>query len=248
MKRYSDNIISPSFFTSQNVSNLMDDTRAEELLRSAVYYIDARDASSSGQIVDNLGTAKELLPTTLGSSTSADSNDPKYLDWSGTNYVYLPGTNGNYLSVPDANNLDIVGDIDLRVQVALDNWSPSTNQSLINKMDTTGTQQSFRFWLGGSGIPSLGWTNSSNSETFANATTGVNLTNGTIKWIRVTLDVDNGSSGNDVKFYTSNDGSTWTQLGTTVTQSGVANIKSTTANVIVGGWNSATQDNPSGKY
>ena len=60
MKRYSDNIISPSFFTSQNVSNLMDDTRAEALLKSAVYYIDARDASSSGQVIDNLGTAKEL--------------------------------------------------------------------------------------------------------------------------------------------------------------------------------------------
>lgn len=53
LKKYSKNII-----TSTLTSNLLEDTKSENLLKSAVYYIDAKDASSSNQIIDNLGTAK----------------------------------------------------------------------------------------------------------------------------------------------------------------------------------------------
>jgi len=61
----------------------------------ASYYIDATDASASGQTITNLGAAGSLLPTTLGSTTSADSNDPIFLAHTGTNYVYLPGVASN---------------------------------------------------------------------------------------------------------------------------------------------------------
>ena len=43
-------------------------------------------------------------------------------------------------------------------------------------------------------------------------------------WLRVQFDVDNGASGNDAKFFYSLDDATWTQIGATVTNSGVQTI------------------------
>jgi len=92
---------------------------AEQLLKQAVYWIDAAQSDNSDQVLDNQGWGAPALTTQLGSSASADSNDPKFLDFDGTNYVYLTGQ-FNSMTIPDANNLDITGDIDLRALVAPD--------------------------------------------------------------------------------------------------------------------------------
>jgi hypothetical protein len=53
--------------------------------------------------------------------------------------------------------------------------------------------------------------------------------------VRVTLDVDNGASGNTVKFYTAaNLDAPWTQLGDPVVQSGITSIFNSTAPVRIG--------------
>jgi hypothetical protein len=52
--------------------------------------------------------------------------------------------------------------------------------------------------------------------------------------VRVTVDVDNGSSGYDVKFWMSDDGVTWAQLGATVTTAGVITLYSGTSVCFVG--------------
>jgi len=223
MKRYSDSVADNTLLVSQNVTNLMDDIRAEDLLNDAVYYIDARDASASGQTIDNLGTAKELLPTTLGSSTSADSNDPQYLSWSGTNYVYLPGVASNYLSTPDAAALDITGDIDLRVRIAADDYTLAGNQSLIGKYSGTGNNLSYWFRMN-SGALYLSWSANGSTGISKVSTATVSAAAGSEIWLRATLDVDNGADGNDVMFYTSTNGTTWTQLGATVTTAGTTSI------------------------
>ena len=53
-------------------------------------------------------------------------------------------------------------------------------------------------------------------------------------WIAATLDVDNGASGNSVKFWKSQDGVAWTQVGTTQTAAGVTSIFSGTSIVEIG--------------
>ena len=105
---------------------------AESLLKQAVWWIDSAHSSADQQEVENLGWGGSALNAQLGSSSGADSNDPKYLDWDGENYVYLPGVSGNYLSVPDEAALDITGDIDIRVQVAMDDWTPAADQVLVS--------------------------------------------------------------------------------------------------------------------
>jgi len=69
---------------------------------------------------------------------------------------------------------------------------------------------------------------------FANAVNNTSTATAAIStttplWIRVVHDIDNGAGGNDVKFYTSTNGTTWTQLGDTITREGVAVVPAVTA-------------------
>jgi len=198
----------------------------------AAYYVDATNASASGQTITNLGNAGSLLPTTLGSTTSADSNDPIFLDHTGTNYVYLPGTITNYLEVPDAAALDITGDIDLRWYGTLDDWTPATQNELLAKQ--TLSNRSYKIAINSTGFVTFQWSADGSTVITATSTVVTGVTDGTAKWVRATLDVDNGASGNDVKFFLSDNGTSWTQLGSTVTNAGVTSIYVGTAPVRIG--------------
>jgi hypothetical protein len=205
----------------------------ETLLKQAVWWIDAAHVSSSGQTIKNLGWGGSALDCTLGSSTSADSNDPQYLAWDGVNYVYLPGVTGNYLSVPDAATLDITGDLDLRAYVALDDWTPSAIMSLVTKWDPTGNQRSYNLSVNTDGTLILYVSTNGTAITTNTSTAATGITDGSVRWVRATLDVDNGSSQNEVKFWTSTDGTSWTQLGNTITNSGTTSVFAGTANVVI---------------
>jgi hypothetical protein len=160
------------------------------------------------------------------------------LDWPGDNagsYVYLSGAVVNYLSVPDEAALDVTGDIDIRALVAADSWS-GTNMSLVSKYTTTGNQRSYLLWLSTLGRLVLIWSENGTAEIQKNSTVSVSAADGAPLWVRVTLDVNNGASQNEVKFFTSLDGVTFTQLGTTVTTAGVTSIYNSTTPAQVGMW------------
>lgn len=179
--------------------------------------------------IANLGTAGSLLPTTLGSSTAADSNDPKFLDHTGTNYLYQPGGFAqNITTVPNESALqNITGDIDLRIYLAADDWTPSANSS-ISLASTGATENKYSFALLTGGALRLTWyplgTIASSITKDSTASVAAVVADGAPIWIRVTLDVDNGAGGNDVKFFTSPNGTTWTQLGSTVTTAGTTSL------------------------
>ncbi len=173
----------------------------------------------------NLGTG--------GSALNATNYGATLLPHDGTtNYAYLPGVNGNYLSTPDAAALDITGDIDLRAKVALDDWTPAAEGYLLSKWSSG--QQSYILAVTTGGNLRLYWTTDGSTNIFRTSTVSLGLTDGAVKWVRATLDVDNGASGHDAKFWTSDDGSSWTQLGTTVTTAGTTSIWSGSAPVEVG--------------
>jgi hypothetical protein len=188
------------------------------------------------QTIINLGTGGAALNGRNGSTAGADSNDARFLDWPGDNagnYVYLPGDAGNLLSAPDEAALDITGDIDLRAYVAADGWA-SANQTLVAKFTSTGNQQSYELRLASAGTIQMRWSENGSTILSATSTVATGLAAGSAKWVRATLDVDNGASGRDIQFFTSDDGVTWTQLGLTVTQAGVTSIYSGTAVFTVG--------------
>jgi hypothetical protein len=221
---------------------------AEQLLKQAVWWIDSANSSSSGQTITNLGWGGAALNATAGSTTAADSNDPKFLAWDGINYAYIVGTGFNYLSTPDSAALNITGDIDLRVQVALDDYTFAASQALIAKYDTTTSNRSYGLFVNPSGFPFIQHSTSGTVGIITAATATLPVLDGTPIWIRGTLDVDNGAGGFDAKFFTSNDGITWTQLGTTVTVAGTTSIFVSTTRVEIGSQNVGIAQNASGKF
>jgi hypothetical protein len=173
--------------------------------------------SGISQWNDSSGNARHLLQGT-------DANRPISLLHSGENYLYLPGVAGNYASTPDSAANSITGDIDIRVRVSLDDWTPSAIQMLAAKYVTTGNQRSFRFYMNTSGALQFDWSIDGVTAIQKSSTSATGVTDGAEKWVRVVLDVDNGASGNDIKFYLSDDGLSWTQLGNTVTTATATSI------------------------
>jgi hypothetical protein len=162
-------------------------------------------------------------------------------------YVYLNGVAGNNITSPDSSALDITGDIDIRVRVALDDWTPAANLALISKWNTNGNQRSYDLRVQTTGVLQFLWSTDGSVASQALSTVATGLTDGTVKWIRVTFDVNNGAGGNDAKFYTSDDAVTWTQLGTTVTAVGATSIFNSTAQLEIGS-DSLTLNPAAGKF
>lgn len=227
-----------------------DGTAATDLLAQAVAWWDASAYRDGDRFLRNRGIAGELLDLRLGSSVVANTNDPTWLGPDATGYVYLPGVASNYLSVPDENALDITGDIDIRVRVALDNWIPSANQDLLSKFDTGTGQRSYSFFVDTAGRPGLftSTDGSAGGVVVYSPGSATGFQNGSLKWLRVTLDVAGGSLGGyDAKFYTSDDGTAWTQLGSTASSASNTSIFAGTASVTIGARNNGALQLLTGK-
>ena len=151
------------------------------------------------------------------------------------NYLDLPGAITDYASTPDSAALDITGDIDLRALIAPDDWTIAAGTNVVmGKWNATANQRSFLFLVVNSGKLYFSWSKDGTATAgqliSVSSTEAVSFTDGTAHWVRVTLDVDNGLNATVVNFYTSDDGTTWTQLGSTITGSDLpSNIFSSTA-------------------
>lgn len=189
----------------------------------------------AGQTIYNLGTGGSVLNAQSGSTSGSDTGDPKFLDRTTRNYVYLPGSTGNYLSAPDETALDITGDLDIRVYVAMDDWTPASAMMLLSKSNTA-SSNSWRAYLNTDGTIVFDW--SADGTNFLNSvSSATGLTDGSAKWLRITLDVNNGAGGNTTTFYTSDDGSSWSTLGSAAVRAGTTSIYAGTASIEVGTFN-----------
>ncbi len=148
----------------------------------------------------------------------------------------LPGTSGNYASTPDTSALDITGDIDIRVKVAMDDWTPSAVQDLLAKYDSPANQRGYLLQLdvAGSLILWLSSTGAASGSSTSSVPTG--MVGGTVKWVRATYRM----SDRRVQFFLSDDGVSWSQLGTDLTHS-MTSIFSNTAPLVIGARSDLTE-------
>lgn len=164
--------------------------------------------------------------------------------------VTLPGTSGSYVSTPDSVANSVTGDIDIRVRVALTDWTPATDAIYVGK-DETATRRNYAFFQRNStASPSFYWSANGSTVTVVSATASLpagTFVDGTQHWVRVTFDVDNGAGGSTAVFYWSDDGATWTQLGSPVVSAGVATITDTVSPVEIGSIRLGTVNTLSGK-
>jgi hypothetical protein len=112
----------------------------------------------------------------------------------------------------------ITGDLDVRVRCTALDWTPASAQYLASHaVDATHFGWGLR--LLATGAPDFLFT--VNGSTFIQHLCTASLPGVVDRvtdiWVRVTFDADDGAGNAVTKFYTSSDGSTWTQLGSTVT-------------------------------
>lgn len=145
----------------------------------------------------------------------------------------LPGISGVYANTPDSAALSITGDLDIRVFVAMDDWTPATLQSLIGKRSST-SNISYDLVMNTPGQLTFQWSADGTNLTSSVCNVTMPFVDGQPVWIRCTFDANDGAGNNVTKFYYSFSGLDWTQIGNTVTTAGVATIIDTTAPVEIG--------------
>ncbi len=159
----------------------------------------------------------------------------------------MPGASGDFASTPDAASLDITGDIDLRVRVALDDWTPAAESTLIAKYTATGNQRSYALAVTATGALILRWSEDGTAEKTETSSATLGLAAGATTWVRATLDVDNGGGDAAANFYTSDDGSTWTALGAQQLVGATTSIFASTAVLELGAQTGGTVNLATGK-
>ncbi|WP_326659636.1 hypothetical protein [Streptomyces sp. NBC_00385] len=134
------------------------------------------------------------------------------------------------LSTPDASSLDILGDIDVRIDVAPTTWT--SGQMLVNRY-AVGGNLAWSLMLAPDGHLILNWSATGLSgATWAKST--IPVPGGRRRQLRATLDVNNGASGNTTTFYVAGSTGGWVQLGDPVVRAGTTSIYNATAPLHIG--------------
>jgi hypothetical protein len=189
----------------------------------------------------------DLLTAGQRTDTGAANGTAAEFGYDGEDFVLLPGASGDYVSTPDAAALDIVGDIDIRARVALDDWTPAAESTLIAKYTATGNQRSYALAVTATGALIFRWSEDGTVEKSETSSAVNTFTNGSTHWVRATLDVDNGAADAAVNFYTSEDGSTWTALGAEQLNGATTSIFASTAVLELGAQTGGTVNRMAGK-
>lgn len=191
---------------------LVGGTNSQEL-NGTVYYAEVRNGIDGPVVVrfdsSQVSTSGSQVPSSINGWT-----------WSGgalykrDDYVRMPGIVGNNLRYPDTTNVHALslGDVDLRIKLSVDNVT--STYSLLSKSNLSG-QASWR------------WRYVNNSMEYGYYTDGINIAGtlgssplgavaGVPIWLRITRVMSNGA----LNFYTSSDGITWVNVGTTTAGTG----------------------------
>lgn len=161
-------------------------------------------------------------PTTIQTGTGGE----RCVQWS---------TASSYTRVWARANVTHPTDLDIAVKVALDDWTPDAVNTLFAHNGASGSR-GFYFHIGPDGRPNLTWSNDGTTLITIVASAAPTVSDGETLWVRVTLDVDDGSGNRVGKFYTSTDGATWTQLGSSSVTAGTTSVNNPTGvNYEIGG-------------
>lgn len=168
-------------------------------------------------------------------------------------YLDLPGIAGNYASSPDSAVSRIVADIDIRARIAPAEWRPpASTTSIIGKWVEPANQRSYILQVAGganAGKLLLAWSPDGVNPLLELSTVANVFADGTPHWVRATFNVNDGAGNYVVKFYTSEDGIAWTQLGATITTAGITSIFESSSILEIGSHSVGTaQLNPDQVY
>jgi hypothetical protein len=174
------------------------------------------------RLVTGPGSVQERVVASMAGAVATVSPN-----WN-AQYLDLPGTSGNYASTPDSAAVSVTGDIDIRVKVALDDWTPVAVNALVAKWTSPNNSYLLRVAVGGALAFFISLDGTVNVG--AGSTASPTVSDGEPLWLRVTRVQSSGV----VTFYTSADGLSWAQLGDTAIISAGSAIFDGTAKLEVG--------------
>lgn len=208
---------------------------APTALLDALFWVDAGDGVPGRQYAPNRGTGGGLLNAVYGASTAASTDEPTWLGGS-ERYLYLPGVAGNNATVPDTAVLDITGDIEVMVRVALDDWTPAAAMTLVSKY--TAASHGYELFVNTNGTLAL-IVRLAASDVTGTSTVATGFVDGSTHWVKVSR----ASASGNVNFYTAtdNDGvpGAFNLLGT-------ANVATTAGAIVAGSNNLRIGERPAG--
>ena len=162
----------------------------------------------------------------------------------GSPYLAVDGNTSGAVT-PDAAPLDITGDLDIRADLRLDDWTLTAE--LVGKYDYP-NQKSWMFILFAQKL----WLYTSadgTTELLSGSTTTLSVPASGRLAVRATIDVDNGAGGRTVTFYTATSiGGTWTQLGNPIVTAGTTSIFSGTGQLYAGAVSTNALADPIGRF
>lgn len=248
---YQGNRVSQNFFTNNDQNDKTPD--APTLLTNGTAIDHTRNGNGSvdisfewdypllSDVWDNKNNIDGFIVTSYSSENSVS-------------YITLPGSTGNYASIPNNSAIDLTGDIDVRVRLALDAYGVGSARTLAAKWTDLGSNnRSWLFRIGLSGRLEL--VTSSDGIEFLTHTSTINpvVTNGQTYWFRVTIDVADGAN-RTVRFYVNPDSASepneWIPLGDPVPGDPprVTSLFNSAANLTVGCHNGSFNGLAPGKY
>lgn len=130
-------------------------------------------------------------------------------------HLLVPDARGARASTPSSPELDLDGDLDVRIEVALDRvtaqakeadgrpeWT-SIAQALTGRYQSADGSRGWRLYLSGAGVPILAWTEDGTDATWSEVfgTAAIPAICGQRLGLRATLDVDNDAGGWTLTFY-----------------------------------------------
>ena len=211
--------LSATFKAVKAIYGVSDITQALSVFYDA-HYLAYKKGTGVGATA---GRAIQTLYSACGASGDSEqttlASQPLLLEHSGTNYVYLSGVSGNYFSTPNATNNQITGDIEIIAKINFTDLSPT--QHIVAKRSLV-TNIGYALAIS---LSRLVLSFSINGTTNITAQSSVNIpfTINQDYFVKVTRNATNGN----VEFFTSANGVTYTQLGTTVSSTSGSMFNST---------------------
>jgi hypothetical protein len=169
-------------------------------------------------------------------------NIPVRASLDGPVHMTLAGESGSYASCPDSAGTSVTGDIDVRIDVTLWDWTNPVD--LAGKYGSAGTR-SWALYRTFDGLLAFRWSTDGTAflERFSTLPIPVPAGGAWRVGLRATLDVNDGAGGHVVTFYTTRETvageedlttATWVQLGDPVTTAGTTSIFDGTAATYAG--------------
>jgi hypothetical protein len=182
-------------------------------------FLDACDSTDT--MIANHGYLPALTATASGARRFAPEN---------RSYFWIPASAGNSLSVPHATNLNITAAMTLIAEIAPASWTPAAEQIIASKW--VPGANSWVFSVLPSGSLQFRW---GTTTLFVNSDVNLAFTPASRHFVGFTF-LNNIGGNAEIRFWHSDDGTTWTQLGSTLLRpsfslaSGTAKVEITAQN------------------